>query len=164
MLHTEKPDLRKRIQPRLDSIKSHLFRDGHMSHIDMSSGVCVSAKHASLGLSRDIGMAPGNIASDKSAWTYITGTWFEPPLLKPDASRDLLQLRPVADGVPDRAASWTAQFPFSGASPALVRGVKAKPPRSVVAAIRRTADSRLIPLDRQGVLAGVTGGRGIGDY
>ena len=52
----------------------------------------VSVNQASTDLNRYIGMAPENMAYDKSARTYVRGAEFQPLFLKPDASRYLAQL------------------------------------------------------------------------
>ncbi|WP_231958026.1 WYL domain-containing protein [Novosphingobium resinovorum] len=109
-----------------------------MNRSDLMDTFGVSVNQASTDLNRYIGMAPGNMAYDKSARTYIRGTEFQSLFLKPDASRYLSQLRSVADGILDRDEAWMGQFPSYDAAPTPARGVNAKTLRSVVAAIRRS--------------------------
>ncbi len=134
----EKADLRWGVERRLEFIEFRLFWEGHVNRGDLMEAFGVSVNQASTDLNRYLGMAPDNMAYDKSARTYIRGNNFAPLFLKPDASRYLSQLRSVADGILDRADAWIGQFPSYDAAPTPVRGVNAKTLRSVVAAIRRS--------------------------
>lgn len=109
-----------------------------MNRGDLIETFGVSVSQSSTDLSRYLGMAPGNMAYDKSARTYIRGAKFEPLFLKPDASCFLPHLRSVADGILDRIAAWIRQLPSCDAAPMPSRGVNGKTLRSVVAAIRRS--------------------------
>lgn len=108
-----------------------------MNRIDLMDVFGISVQQASTDLNRYLAMAPTNLTYDRSAKAYIRGTDFTPLFLKPDASRFLLQIRSVADGLLDRADAWIRELPPYDAAPTLVRGVNAKTLRTVVAAIRR---------------------------
>ena len=138
MVGTEKADLRWGVERRLEFIEFRLFWEGHLNRGDLMDAFGVSVNQASTDLNRYIGIAPSNMAYDKSARTYIPGTKFKPLFLKPDASCYLSQLHSVADGILDRADAWIGQFPSYDAVPTPVRRVNAKTLRSVIAAIRRS--------------------------
>lgn len=137
-METERADLRWGIERRLEFIEFRLFWEGHVNRGDLMGAFSVSVNQASTDLNRYIGLAPENIAYDKSARTYIRGPKFTPLFLKPDASRYLSQLRSVADGILDRADAWIGQLPSCDAAPTPVRGVNAETLRSVIAAIHRS--------------------------
>lgn len=109
-----------------------------MNRSDLMDTFGVSVNQASTDLSRYLGMAPENMAYDKSAKTYIRNPGFAPLLLQPDASRYLSQLRSVANGILDRSDAWIGDLPAFDAAPTPVRGVNAEVLRYVVAAIRRS--------------------------
>jgi hypothetical protein len=138
MVRTEKADLRWGVERRLEFIEFRLFWEGQVNRGDLMNVFGVSVNQASTDLNRYIGMAPGNMAYDKSARTYVRSTEFAPRFLKPDASRYLSQLRSVADGILERADAWIGQFLSYDAAPTPVRGINAKTLCSVVAAIRRS--------------------------
>ncbi len=135
---TEKADLRRGVERRLEFIDFRLFWEGHVNRGDPMDAFGVSVNRASSDLNRYIGMAPDNMVYDKSARTDIRGSGFQPPFLKPAASRCLSRLRNAAAGILDRAEAWIGQFPSCDAAPTPVRGVNARTPRSVIAAIRRS--------------------------
>jgi hypothetical protein len=131
----EKTDLRWGIERRLEFIEFRLFWEGHVNRGDLMEAFGVSVNQASTDLNRYLGMAPDNMAYDKSARTYIRGPKFTPLFLKPDASRYLSQLRSVADGIIDRADAWIGHLPSYDAAPTPVRGVDADTLRCVIGAI-----------------------------
>ena len=137
-METEKADLRWGVERRLEFIEFRLFWEGYVNRGDLMEAFGVSVNQASTDLNRYIGMAPTNMAYDKSARTYVRGPDFSPVFLKPDASRYLSQLRSMADGILDKAEAWIGQLPEFDSAPTPVRGVDAKTLRTVVAAIRRT--------------------------
>lgn len=96
----------------------------------------ISVNQASTDLNRYLDMAPGNMAYDKSARTYIRSQQFEPLFLKPDPHQYLSQLRSVADGLLEPDAAWVAHFPPYDATPAPARGINAATLRAIIAAIR----------------------------
>ena len=118
-----------------------------MNRGDLMDAFGVSVNQASTDLNRYLGMAPDNMAYDKSARTYIRGSNFDPMILKPDASRYLSQLQSVGDRIIDQSDAWIGQFPSYDAAPTPVRGVNAKTLRSVAVGIlgpsaSLTADSK----------------------
>jgi len=129
-------DLRWGIERRLEFIEFRLFWEGHVNRVDLVDKFGVSVNQASTDLNRNIGVAPDNMAYDRSARSYIRSPEFAPLFLKPDASQYLTQLRSVADGILDRQDAWIGQFPDYDATPTPARGVNAKFLRSVVAAIK----------------------------
>lgn len=137
-MKAEKAGLRWGVEQRLEFIEFRLFWEGHVNRGDLMDAFGVSVNQASTDLNRYIGMAPDNMAYDKSARTYVRGGAFDPLFLKPDASRYLSQLRSVADGILDASDAWIGQFPSYEATPNPVRGVDAKTLRPVIAAIRRS--------------------------
>ena len=137
-MNAEKTELRWGIEQRLEFIEFRLFWEGYVNRGDITEVFGVSTNQASTDLNRYLGIAPDNMAYDKSAKAYLRGSDFEPVFLKPDASKYLTQIRSIADGILDRADSWIGQLPSFGATPTPARGVNAKRLRSVVAAIRRS--------------------------
>lgn len=95
-----------------------------------------SVNQASTDLNRYIGFAPDNMIYDKSVRTYVRGPEYSPQFLKPDASRYLVQLRSLADGILDSDDTQIAELPSYDAAPTPVRGVNPVTLRSVVGAIR----------------------------
>lgn len=133
----ERADLRWGVERRLEFIEFRLFWEGHVNRGDLMGSFGVSVNQASTDLNRYLGMAPDNMSYDKSARTYIRGADFSPLFLKPDASRYLLQLRSLADGILDRADAWIGQLPSFDAAPTPTRGVDADTLRCIIAAIYR---------------------------
>jgi len=136
-VETERAVLRWGVERRLEFIEFRLFWEGYVNRGDLMEAFGVSVNQASTDLNRYIGMAPTNMAYDKSARAYVRGPDFAPLFLKLDASRYLSQLRSVADGILDKADAWIGRLPEFDAAPAPVRGVDAKTLRMVVAGIRR---------------------------
>jgi hypothetical protein len=121
----EKANLRWGVERRLEFIEFRLFWEGLVNRGHLMEAFGVSVNQASIDLNRYLGMAPDNMAYDKSARTYIRGAEFSPLFLKPDAGRYLAQLRSVADGILDGADSWIGQFPPYDSAPTPGRGVVA---------------------------------------
>lgn len=134
----ERADLRWGVERRLEFIEFRLFWEGHVNRSDLIDSFGISVQQASTDLNRYLGIAPGNMAYDKSAKTYVRDANFSPVFLKPDASRYLSQLRSVADGILETSEAWIGQFPAFDAAPTPARAVDAKTLRSIVAAIRRS--------------------------
>ena len=130
-------DLRWGVERRLEFIEFRLFWEGYVNRGDLIDVFGISVQQASTDLNRYLGLAPENMAYDKSAKAYVRGSDFAPLFLKPDASRYLAQLRSVADGILDRTDAWIGSLPEFDATPTPVRGVDDKTLRMVVAAIRR---------------------------
>lgn len=137
-MNAEKTELRWGVEQRLEFIEFRLFWEGYVNRGDITEIFGVSTNQASTDLNRYLGIAPDNMAYDKSAKAYLRGSDFEPVFLKPDASKYLTQIRSISDGILDRADSWIGQLPSFDATPTPARGVNAKRLRSVVAAIRRS--------------------------
>lgn len=134
----EKADLRWGVERRIEFIEFRLFWEGRVNRADLMDTFGVSLNQASADLTRYIGMAPDNMAYDKSIRAYVRGSNFSPLFLKSDASRYLSQLRSIADRVLDRSAAWIGQFPPYDAAPTPVRGVDSKILRTVVTAIAQS--------------------------
>jgi hypothetical protein len=77
-------------------IEFRLFWDGHVNRSDIIKTFGVSVNQASTDLNRYFGLAPDNMAYDKSARTYVRTSRFSPLFLKPGASQFLTQVRLVA--------------------------------------------------------------------
>jgi predicted DNA-binding transcriptional regulator YafY len=131
-------ELRWGVERRLEFIEFRLFWDGHVNRADLMDMFGVSVQQASTDLNRYLGLAPSNMAYDKSARTYVRSGEFSPLFLRPDASRYLAQLRSVSDGILDAADSWISRLPEFDSTPTPVRGVDAKILRAVVGVIRRS--------------------------
>lgn len=129
--------LRWRIEHHLEFIEFRLFWEGHVNRVDLMEKFDVSVNQASTDLNRYIGLAPDNMAYDRSARSYIRSPEFASLFVKPNANRYLTQLRSVADGILDQLEAWVGQFPNYDVTPTSARGVNAKIPRFVVTAIRR---------------------------
>lgn len=109
-----------------------------MNRSDLTEAFGISVNQASTDLNRYLGIAPENMAYNKSARTYLRSPEFSPVFLNPDASRYLSQIRTLADGILDQSDAWIGQLPAYDAAPTPMRGVDAKKLRSVIAAIRRS--------------------------
>lgn len=134
----ERTDLRWGVERRLEFIEFRLFWEGHVNRSDLIDAFGISVQQASTDLNRYLGIAPANMAYDKSAKAYVRSPDFTPVFLQPDASRYLSQLRSVADGILDQSDAWIGQYPPFDAAPTPGRSVNAKTLRSMVAAIRRS--------------------------
>jgi hypothetical protein len=137
VLETKTADLRWVVEQRLEFIEFRLYWEGNVNRSDLTEAFGVSENQASTDLRRYLGLAPNNMAYDKSVRTYARGVHFQPIFLRPDASRYLSQLRSVADGILKRSNAWIGQWPAYDAAPTPARGVDAATLRSVISAIRR---------------------------
>lgn len=132
----EKANLRWGVEQRYEFIEFRLFWEGRVNRGHLMDTFGVSVNQASADLNRYIGLAPGNMAYDKSARTYVCGDGFEPLFLKPDAGRYLSQIKAVAEGTLSRSDAWVdTSLPFDVA-PVLVRSASAEMLRKVLAAVR----------------------------
>ena len=95
----QQPELRWSVERRLEFIEFRLYWEGRVNRGDIVDTFGVSVNQSSTDINRYIGMAPDNLAYDKSARTYVRAQAFSPILLKPNASGYLSQLRSLADGV-----------------------------------------------------------------
>ena len=136
-MRQNRTDFRWGVERRLEFIEFRLFWEGYVNRGDLIDVFGISVQQASTDLNRYLGLAPENMAYDKSAKAYVRGSDFAPLFLKPNASRYLTQLGSVADGILDRADAWIGNLPEFDAAPTPVRGVDDKTLRMVVAAIRR---------------------------
>ena len=94
-----------------------------MNRGDIVDTFGVSVNQSSTDINRYIGMAPDNLAYDKSARTYVRTEAFTPIFLKPSASGYLTQLRSLADGLIEMTDAWVGSLPDFDATPTPVRGV-----------------------------------------
>ncbi|WP_372084978.1 WYL domain-containing protein [Tistrella mobilis] len=130
-------ELRWGVERRLEFIEFRLFWEGYVNRGDLMEMFGISVQQASTDLNRYLGLAPDNMAYDKSAKTYVRRANFAPLFLTPDASHYLSQLRSVADGILDKADAWIGNLPEFDAAPTPVRGVDARTLQAVATAIRR---------------------------
>ena len=137
-MNNQQHGLRWGVERRLEFVEFRLFWEGHVNRSDLIDSFGISVNQASTDLNRYLDLAPGNMAYDKSARTYVRTPDFGARFLEPDASRYLSQLRSVGDGILDSSNAWIGQFPAYDATPTPARGVDAKKLRTVVAAIRRS--------------------------
>lgn len=136
-MRENRTDFRWGVERRLEFIEFRLFWEGYVNRGDLIDLFGISVQQASTDPNRYLGLAPENMAYDKSAKAYVCGSDFAPLFLKPNASRYLTQLGSVADGILDRADALIGSLPEFDAAPTPVRGVDDKTLRMVVAAIRR---------------------------
>ena len=104
-------ELRWGVEQRLEFIEFHLFWEGGVNRADIRGYFGVSVPQASKDLGQYQELAPDNIRYDRSEKRYLASGLFKPLFLKPDASRYLMQLRSIADGVLAPEESWLAQVP-----------------------------------------------------
>lgn len=124
------------IERRLEFIESRLFWEGFVNRGDLMTLFGISVNQASADLNRYLGMAPDNMAYDKSARAYVQGDRFDPLFLKPDATTYLSRLRSIASGMVSQDEAWIGQPPAFDTIPSPVRGIDAYTLRSVIEAIR----------------------------
>lgn len=136
-MSNDRSELRWGVEQRLEFIEFRLFWEGHVNRSDVMTQFGLSVNQASADLSRYIGLAPENLAYDRSARTYARGPGFKPVFNKLDSSRYLAQLRSVADGLLSQEDCWIAGLPNYDSAPTPARGVDPATLRSVVDAIRR---------------------------
>lgn len=136
-MNDDRASLRWGVERRLEFIEFRLFWEGHVNRSDLVDAFGISVQQASTDLNRYLGMAPNNMAYDKSAKAYVRGPDFSPVFLQPDANRYLSHLRLVSEGILVPSETWISQLPPLAATPHLARSVNAKILRAVVAAIRR---------------------------
>ena len=113
-------NLRWGVERRLEFIEFRLFWEGHVNRSDLTDIFGISVQQASTDLNRYLGIAPDNMAYDKSAKAYVRGPDFSPAFLQPDANRYLSHLRLVSEGILDASETWISQLPPLGATPLLV--------------------------------------------
>lgn len=130
------PGLRWGVEQRLEFIEFHLFWEGGINRADIRDYFGVSVPQASKDLSQYQELAPDNIWYDRSEKRYQAGELFKPLFLKPDASRYLMQLRSIADGVLGREESWLAHVPSFDTLPLPRRNVDPDILRAVLTTVR----------------------------
>ena len=131
-----KSELRWAVAQRLDFIEFRLFWYGRVNRSDLMEQFGLSVNQASADLNRYIDLAPGNMAYDKSARTYVRTPEYSAQFLKPDASSYLTQLRSLANGLIEHDDIWISEIPPHDATPTPARGVNPVTLRSIVGAIR----------------------------
>lgn len=136
-MESDRSELRWGVEQRLEFVEFRLFWEGHVNRSDVMAQFGLSVNQASADLNRYIGLAPDNMAYDKSARTYVRGPGFKPVFGKLDAGRYLAQLRSLADGILDRHDCWIAELPAYDSASTPARGVDPETLRRVVSAIRR---------------------------
>lgn len=124
------------VERRLEFIESRLFWEGFVNRGDLMAFFGISVNQASADLNRYLGMAPDNMAYDKSGRAYVRGDRFDPLFLKPDANTYLSRLRSIASGAVSHEEAWIGQPPAFDTIPSPVRGINAYTLRSVIEAIR----------------------------
>lgn len=130
------PGLRWGVEQRLEFIEFQLFWEGGVNRADIRAYFGVSVPQASKDLSQYQELAPDNIRYDRSEKRYFATGSFEPLFLKPDASRYLMQLRSIADGVLAPKESWLAQVPSFDTLPMPRRNIDPDVLRTVLETIR----------------------------
>ena len=125
------------VERRHEFIEFRLFWDGQVNRADLMDMFGVSVQQVSTDLNRYLGLAPANMAYDKSVRIYVPSGDFAPLFLRPDSSHYLVQISFVFDGILDSADSWITRLPEFDSTPTPVRGVDAKILRAVIGAIRR---------------------------
>ena len=133
----KQPELRWSVERRLEFIEFRLYWEGRVNRGDIVDTFGVSVNQSSTDINRYIGMAPDNLAYDKSARTYVRTGNFSPKFLKPSATGYLSQLRSLADGVIEMTDAWVGVLPDFDATPTPVRGVNPATLREVISAIRQ---------------------------
>ncbi|MFV1594058.1 hypothetical protein VWZ88_16005 [Phaeobacter sp. JH20_36] len=119
-----------------------------MNRSDLIDQLSVSVNQAPIDVNRYINFALPSILYDKSARTYVCGTNFKPLRIEPDASKDLAQLRPNADGILNREDSWIANLPQYADTPTPVRRFNPLTLFSAAGAIRQLeAQAKVTALD-----------------
>jgi len=136
-VNEDRTNLRWGVERRLEFIEFRLFWEGHVNRSDLVDLFGISVPQASTDLNRYLGIAPDNMAYDKSAKAYVRTPDFVPVFLQPDADRYLSHLRLVSEGVLVAVETWISQIPATDLTPVLARAVNAKILRSVVGSIRR---------------------------
>jgi len=132
----QQPELRWSVERRLEFIEFRLYWEGRVNRGDIVDTFGVSVNQSSTDINRYIGMAPDNLAYDKSARTYVRTEAFSPKFLKPSASGYLSQLRSLTDGVIEKTDAWVGALPDFDATPSPVREVNSANLREVISAIR----------------------------
>lgn len=132
----QQPELRWSVERRLEFIEFRLYWEGRVNRGDIVDTFGVSVNQSSTDINRYIGMAPDNLAYDKSARTYVRTDAFRPKFLKPSATGYLSQLRSLVDGVIEMTDAWVGVVPDFDATPTPVRGVNSATLREVISAIR----------------------------
>lgn len=130
------PGLRWGVEQRLEFIEFHLFWEGGVNRADIKDYFGVSVPQTSKDLSQYQELAPDNIWYDRSEKRYLASESFKPLFLRPDASRYLMQLRSIADGVLAREESWLSQVPSFDALPLPRRNVDPDILRNVLNTVR----------------------------
>ena len=130
------PSLRWGVEQRLEFIEFHLFWEGGVNRADIRNYFGVSVPQASKDLSQYQELAKDNIWYDRSEKRYLASQSFKPLFLRPDASRYLMQLRSIADGLLLREESWLSHVPSFDALPLPRRNVDPDILRSVLNTVR----------------------------
>jgi predicted DNA-binding transcriptional regulator YafY len=127
--------LRWGVERRLWFIDLRLFWERRINRADLMDYFGVSMAQASADLSRYQDLAPGNLAYDKRAKTYVASPTFRSRFAVPDADAYLNTLLSVAAGIVSRDRVWISKVPAFDAVPVLRRAIDPDRLRAVLAAI-----------------------------
>jgi hypothetical protein len=140
---TGRPESRAAAQPRpwsierrLGFIEDRLFWIGRVNRNDLVERFGVSMSQASADIARYLGLAPKDVAYDKSAKCYVAGDAFAPLLAPPSAARVLGELRLLDFGLFTTADTSLGEVPPFAATPLPDRPVDPFVLRALLRAIR----------------------------
>ena len=132
-------DLAKRrwnVERRLEFIDFRLYWDGHVNRSDLVDHFGVSIPQASADLARYQEAAPGNVAYDKSAKTYVSTVTFRPAFIRPSADAYLAELRLLSSGILSEELATVRHPPEFSVMPILRRRLEPEILRRLLQAIR----------------------------
>ncbi|HEV8066618.1 MAG TPA: WYL domain-containing protein [Planctomycetaceae bacterium] len=124
------------VERRLEFIDSRLYWNGHINRGDLVDFFGISVPQASADLARYQEAAPGNVAYDKSAKTFVTGDRFQPAFFQPTGDGYLAHLRLLSSGMLSEQEAAALRPPPFSIVPILRRRVEPEQLRRVLKAIR----------------------------
>ncbi len=128
--------LRWNIERRLTFIELRLYWEGRINRSDLVEFFGISVPQASQDLARYDHLAPGNLAYDKTAKTYVAGPEFQPKLITPSADGYLAQLRSISTGGLGPGDSWIGRPPDFAGAPRIRRHYDPEVLRRLIQCIR----------------------------
>lgn len=124
------------VEQRLGFIERRLYWDGRINRADLMNHFAISVPQASADLKMYDTRAPGNLAYDLRAKTYVAAQGMQPQLVTPSAREYLAQLQLIADGVLQGEDSWLGTIPSFGTVPRVRRRLPASVLQRVLWALR----------------------------
>lgn len=131
-----RPPRRWSVEQRLGFIERRLYWEGRINRADLMSRFGISVPQASADLKMYDARAPGNLAYDLRAKTYVAASGMRPQLVGPSAREYLAQLQLIADGVLQGEDSWLGTIPSFGTVPRVRRRLAAPVLQQVISALR----------------------------